>query len=56
MGKKIKTLADKEFAAGNHKLIWDGKDSNGFSVSGGVYCIEMKTPSFRGTIKSIFLK
>ena len=56
MGEKIQILANSEFSAGQHKLVWNGKDEHERTVAGGIYIIEMRTSSYRRTIKSIFLK
>jgi spore coat protein A len=36
-GRLVRTLADREFAAGQHVMLWDGKDDAGLQVSSGVY-------------------
>jgi hypothetical protein len=37
LGRKVKTLVDNTFAAGNYKANWDARDDNGLSVASGVY-------------------
>jgi len=37
MGQKIQELVNKKVAAGAHKVIWNGKDSNGMTAASGIY-------------------
>jgi hypothetical protein len=45
-GRLVRTLANREFAAGEHDLYWDGLDDTGRPVARGVYFYQMRTPSF----------
>ncbi|MCP4545979.1 MAG: T9SS type A sorting domain-containing protein [bacterium] len=36
-GRRVKTLVNRELAAGHHELIWDGTDARGQCVASGVY-------------------
>ncbi|GEM_PF-2678705 len=36
-GQLIKNLADKEYSAGIHNIIWDGSDENGNPAAAGIY-------------------
>ncbi len=36
-GRRIRTLADREFEAGEHVVSWDGTDDGGRAVARGVY-------------------
>lgn len=36
-GRLVRTLSDRMFEAGNHRLVWDGVDDHGSQVSRGVY-------------------
>ncbi len=38
-GRRIRALADRVFAAGEHTLVWDGSDDNGAKVARGVYFV-----------------
>lgn len=55
-GQKMITLVDESVDAGNHSAVWNGKDSNGRSVSSGVYFYRMDCKSFSGTKKMILMK
>ena len=36
-GRLVRTLADREFGAGEHAVTWDGTDDGGRQVARGVY-------------------
>ncbi|MDA3814597.1 MAG: T9SS type A sorting domain-containing protein [Candidatus Cloacimonetes bacterium] len=36
-GQKIKTLISDQLSAGQHSVVWDGRDSNNKQVSSGIY-------------------
>ena len=46
LGQKIHTLIDTQYAAGFHRVHWDGKDRNGSPVSSGVYLYEIQAGEF----------
>lgn len=37
LGNKIKALANQNFSAGNHSIVWDGTNESGTKVSNGIY-------------------
>jgi len=41
-GRLIRTLADRQFKAGEHDLVWDGTDNGGRSVARGVYFTQVR--------------
>jgi hypothetical protein len=41
-GRLIRTLADRQFAAGTHEVVWDGLDNGGRQVPRGVYFTQVK--------------
>ena len=45
-GRVVRTLARREFAAGEHQVVWDGSDDAGRRVPRGVYFYQLRTPSF----------
>ncbi len=55
-GQKVKTLVDKVLPAGQHSVVWNGKDENGKPVSNGVYFYKMKAGQYTSTKKMILLK
>jgi hypothetical protein len=55
-GQKVTTLVNDEFTAGPHTVNWNGEDSNGRSVSSGIYFYRMTTEGFTSTRKMIMMK
>ena len=51
---KVRTLIDKELSAGNHKVIWDGKNDNGQSLSNNIYTYQLTSCQFTEQ-KELFL-
>ena len=41
-GRLVRTLADRNFSAGEHSLVWDGSNDQGQLVSRGVYFTQVK--------------
>ncbi len=41
-GRRIRTLVDKDLAAGRHEIDWDGADAHGRRASAGVYFYRLK--------------
>jgi hypothetical protein len=55
-GKKVKTLANSNFAAGDHQIMWNGSNQNGKDVASGVYFYKMKAGKYTSTKKMILMK
>jgi len=55
-GQKIKQLISDQLSAGQHSVVWNGKDDNGKSVSSGIYFYKLKTANFEKTKKMILMK
>jgi hypothetical protein len=47
LGREVRKLADSDFSAGYHSLVWDGKDNAGNVVPSGVYIYQIITGTFR---------
>jgi FlgD Ig-like domain len=43
-GRNVRTLMDADVVAGEHPLVWDGRDATGADVSDGVYFCRLTTP------------
>ncbi len=56
LGQRVKTLLSENRSAGNHTVVWNGKDSNNRSVSSGVYFYRMTTEGYSKTSKMILMK
>ena len=51
------TLVNKELNAGNHSVVWEGKDATGNYVSSGIYFSRLKIGnSWSKTQKMMLLK
>ena len=55
-GQKIKTLYSGTADVGEHSVIWEGKDTNGKSVSTGIYFYKLKTGKKEISRKMLLLK
>ncbi len=51
LGRRVRTLADRELAAGRTDLEWDGTNESGSRIGSGVYFIHLASDSFRRTIR-----
>jgi flagellar hook assembly protein FlgD len=49
-GRKVRTLADRVFPAGEAKLVWDGADDAGGKVGRGVYFVRSSTQREAGRV------
>ncbi len=56
VGQKIRTLVDSHCNAGEHQVIWDGKDDRGAKVSSGLYFYQLKTDQYQKMMKMILTK
>jgi hypothetical protein len=56
LGQKVIDLANEEYSAGNHRIVWDGVSSNGQRVSTGIYFYKLVAGDFVNTKKMILLK
>jgi len=55
-GQKVKQLVSDQLSAGQHSVVWNGKDDNGKSVSSGIYFYKLKTDSVKKTKKMVLVK
>ena len=55
-GKRVKTLFNRYFNAGQYSAIWDGTDSFGKHVSSGTYFIKLVASKYRQVKKAILIK
>ncbi|MDP4114528.1 MAG: SBBP repeat-containing protein [Bacteroidota bacterium] len=56
IGREITTLINEEKPAGSHIIFWNGKDSNGQTVSSGIYLYKLTAGTYSETRKMNFLK
>ena len=52
-GRRIRVLVDEVVAAGEHHLVWDGRDDSGRNTAAGVYFVHMRTGDFRATQRAV---
>jgi len=55
-GQRVKRLINGQLTSGQHSMIWDGKDTNGKSVSTGIYFYRLKTGKKEMSRKMLLLK
>ena len=57
-GRLIRTLLDgsREFGAGSHSVVWDGRDDVGREVSSGIYFYRMRAGEYQSVRKMILMK
>ena len=55
-GQKVKTLIDEKMEAGEHSIIWNGRDSNSNRVGSGIYFYKLKAGDFQKVKKMLLLK
>jgi hypothetical protein len=55
-GRRVRALIDSQLEPGHHRVVWDGKDGKGQSVSSGVYIYTMTTSSTTIARKMVLLQ
>jgi len=55
-GQLIKTLIDETQIAGEHSIIWNGRNESNQSVSSGIYFYKMETKNISEIKKCVLLK
>lgn len=55
-GQLVKTLVNGSMNAGNHRVVWNGKDSNGKNVGSGIYLYRMESSQYNKTMKMMLMK
>ena len=55
-GQRITTLVNSLLPSGNHVVVWNGNDENGYSVSSGIYFYRLQTKDFEQTRRMLLLK
>jgi hypothetical protein len=56
LGRQVQTLVDQPLDAGYYRMQWDGRNSQGKMVGGGVYFYQIQTNGFIRTRKMLLLK
>lgn len=55
-GKLVRTLADTNLPAGEHRVVWNGVDNRGNPAATGVYFVRLLAAGYEGTMKMVLLK
>ncbi|MDZ7860583.1 MAG: T9SS type A sorting domain-containing protein [Candidatus Krumholzibacteriota bacterium] len=55
-GRKTATIADREFTAGSHRVVWDGKDGRSRNLASGFYFVRLESRGFTAAKKMILLR
>jgi len=55
-GQLVRQLANSQYRAGQHHLVWDGRDAVGRSVSSGLYFYRLQTKDFSKSYKMVLMK
>jgi hypothetical protein len=55
-GRRVRTLANEERAAGRYEVRWNGTDDRGSGAASGVYFCRMEAGSFRETRRMTLVK
>lgn len=56
LGRKVKTIADRQFTAGTHTVVWDGKNESGRVVGSGIYFFRLESGDKLAVEKVTLLK
>jgi len=56
LGQLVKTLIDEPLLPGQHKVVWDGTDSDGAHTASGVYLYRLRIGEASQTKKMVLLK
>ncbi len=55
-GRKVRTLANERYAAGQHQVVWNGTDAHGEEVASGVYLLKLATDEKEIVSKALLVK
>jgi hypothetical protein len=56
LGRRVKTLVTSTQLSGNYKMLWNGTDDNGKSVSSGIYFYSLITDKFKTSKRMLLVK
>lgn len=56
LGKRIRTLVQDRQPAGQHRLLWDGRDDSGANMPSGVYLYRLNAGAFVQTRKMLLVQ
>ncbi|MDZ7334377.1 MAG: T9SS type A sorting domain-containing protein, partial [candidate division KSB1 bacterium] len=56
LGRKVKTLIDKQVQPGVYSVYWDGTDESGVKVATGVYLYRLQARNYSQVRKMVLIK
>jgi flagellar hook assembly protein FlgD len=56
LGQEMSCLLDDKVTAGDHRIFWDGTDSQGNALNSGPYIASLEMPNSRSVIKVILIR
>ncbi|MFC1555957.1 T9SS type A sorting domain-containing protein [candidate division KSB1 bacterium] len=56
LGKEVAKVTDRDYAAGEHSIKWNGRNSFGTQVSSGMYFYRIEAGTFVKTMKMVLLR
>jgi hypothetical protein len=56
LGQRVRTLVNSEQRAGEHGIVWDGRDNMGQDVASGLYFGQLKACKFTKTVKMMLIR
>ncbi len=56
LGRKVRTLFDKNVSAGQYSVTWDGTNDLGQQTASGVYLYRLRSKSYTKVLKMLFVK
>ncbi|KAA3633000.1 MAG: T9SS C-terminal target domain-containing protein [Calditrichaeota bacterium] len=56
IGQKVRNLVDKTYTAGEHEIVWDGKDDFGNVCATGIYFYKLESDEFVQSKKMLLLR
>lgn len=55
-GRRVRQLANRNYEAGRHEIVWDGRDSRGGETASGLYFFRMSTKDEVQTHKMLLVR
>jgi hypothetical protein len=55
-GRRVRQLANRNYEAGRHEIVWDGRDSRGGETASGLYFFRMSTEDEVQTHKMLLVR
>ena len=56
LGRRVRTLVEGELGAGEHAVVWDGRDQSGIEAAAGIYFARLRAGDETHTIKLLLVR